>query len=138
VTLVIGPGFPLAAALGRGRLAVADPTTVPAGRYARAALTALGVWDDVAPRVAAADNVRAALVLVARAETPFGIVYRTDAMVEPRVQVVGVFPEASHPPIVYPAALTAGASSDAARVLAYLRSPAATAVFHGHGFRKPR
>ena len=100
VTLKIAPGFPLAAALGRDRLALADPAAVPAGKYARAALTALGVWDAVATRLAAAENVRAALLLVARGEAPLGIVYRTDALVEPGVvdrrHVSGVHASAHH------------------------------------------
>ena len=105
--VTIGPGFPLAAMLGDGRLAIADPVAVPAGRYAKAALTTLGVWRQLAGRVAAAENVRAALLLVARGEAPFGIVYRTDAAAEPAVRIAAAFPPESHPPIVYPMALTA-------------------------------
>jgi molybdate transport system substrate-binding protein len=135
VTLHIGPGFPLAAALGSGRLAVGDPAAVPAGLYAKAALTSLGVWNDVANRLAPAENVRAALVLVSRGETPLGIVYRTDARAEPGVKIVDVFPESSHPPIVYPAALTTHASADATKVLDYLRGPEARALFERQGFR---
>ncbi len=137
VALTIAPGFPLAAALGRSRLALADPEAVPAGRYARAALTSLGVWDSVAARIAAAENVRAALRLVARGEAPLGIVYRTDALVEPAVVDVGAFPAATHPAIVYPAALTAAASPAAAAVLAFLRGPAARRVFQAQGFSVP-
>jgi molybdate transport system substrate-binding protein len=136
--LTIAPGFGLATALGpRGRLALADPDAVPAGKYARAALTQLGVWDAVARRVAAAENVRAALALVARGEAPLGIVYRTDAIVEPAVTVVDTFPESTHPPIVYPAALTRGAAAPAARALAYLQSDAARRVFTANGFAEP-
>jgi molybdate transport system substrate-binding protein len=134
--LRIAPGFPLAATLGRQRLSMANPDSVPAGRYGRAALEALGVWADVRPKVAAANDVRAALLLVARGETPFGIVYSTDAAVEPKVRVVDTFPENTHPPIVYPAALTAESRSAAAKVfLATLREPAARAVFEKYGFR---
>jgi molybdate transport system substrate-binding protein len=137
--LTIAPGFGLAAALGtRGRLALADPEVVPAGKYARAALTQLGVWNLVAPRVAAAENVRAALALVARGEAPLGIVYRTDALVEPAVVVVDTFPESTHPPIVYPAALTRDAVPEAARVLTFLQSEPARRVFAANGFVEPR
>ncbi len=134
VTLRVAPGFNLAEALGKGRLAVADPAVVPAGRYARAALESLGAWDSVASRLAPAENVRAALLLVSRAEAPLGIVYRTDAAADPAVVVVDTFPETAHPPIVYPAALTARASARAARVLAFLRGPEARAEFTRQGF----
>jgi molybdate transport system substrate-binding protein len=135
-TLEIGPGFPLAAALGAdGRLAMADPDAVPAGKYGRAALEALGVWPTVRERVARAENVRAALLLVARGEAPLGIVYRTDATAEPGVRIVGAFPAGTHPPIVYPIAVTAGsAHADAAGYVAYLKSPAARAAFEKQGF----
>jgi molybdate transport system substrate-binding protein len=135
VELHIAPGFPLAAALGSGRLAVGDPAAVPAGLYAKAALTSLGVWNDVASHLAPAENVRAALLFVSRGETPLGIVYRTDARAEPGVKIVDVFPESSHPPIVYPAALTTHASANAKRVLDYLRGPEARALFEREGFR---
>ena len=102
----IEQGFPLARTLGNERLAVADPVTVPAGKYARAALMSLGVWDSVAAKLAPAENVRAALLLVSRGETPLGIVYATDAAADRGVTVVGEFPASTHPPIVYPAALT--------------------------------
>jgi molybdate transport system substrate-binding protein len=135
VTLVVGPHFPLAAALGtHGRLAVADPESVPAGRYARAALTALGVWDAVAPRLVRADNVRAALAFVARGEVPLGIVYETDASIDPHVSIVGVFPPDSHAPIVYPVALTRDAKPEARRFIEFLRGTAATAEFQQFGF----
>src|SRR4051794_8251941 len=100
-SLKIASRFPIRQALGGGRLAVADPAAVPAGKYARAALTTLGVWDDVKDRLAPAENVRAALLLVERGEAPLGIVYRTDAMADTRVRIVDTFPRASHPPIVY-------------------------------------
>lgn len=135
VSLTIAPNFGLAAALGSGRLAVGDPAAVPAGLYAKAALTSLGVWDSVSAHLAPAENVRAALVLVSRAEAPLGIVYRTDAIADPSVRIVDVFPESSHPPIVYPAALTTRASAAARKVLDYLHGPAARAVFEKQGFR---
>jgi len=138
VVLKIAHGFALARTLGTDRLALADPEAVPAGRYARAALTSLGVWDAVSGRIAAAVNVRAALLLVARGEAPLGIVYRTDALVEPGVVIVDAFPESTHPPIVYPAALTAGASPAAGKVLDFLRTDAARAEFEKQGFTMPR
>lgn len=133
-TLRIGPGFGLAAALGTDRLAIANTDVVPAGRYAREALTKLGVWDSVAKKLAPAENVRGALLLVSRGEAPLGIVYRTDAAVDAGVRIVDTFPESSHTPIVYPAALTAASSSAASRVLDHLKSPAARTVFEKHGF----
>ncbi|HXV01728.1 MAG TPA: molybdate ABC transporter substrate-binding protein [Caulobacteraceae bacterium] len=134
VALHIGRGMPLAAALGSGRLAVAGPD-VPAGRYARASLTALGVWPAVKDRLAAAENVRAALAFVARGETPLGIVYDTDAKVEPRVRIVGLIPDSTHPPIVYPAAVTAASRNPAARAfLNSLSNRAEAAVFRKYGF----
>ena len=135
--LRVAPGFALAAALGRGRLATADPASVPLGRYARAALTSLGVWDAVAPRLAPADTARTALALVARGEAPLGVVYATDARAEPRVRVLDVFPASSHPPILYPAALTTRAGPQAARLLAFLISPPARAVWDRLGFIRP-
>ena len=111
--LTIAPQFDLAGALGDGRLALADPDAVPAGKYGKAALTALGVWDSVADKIAPAENVRVAMEYVARGEAPYGIVYETDAKVDPGVHVVGAFPENSHPPIVYPVALTKTAAPQA-------------------------
>ncbi len=135
VRLHIAPGFNLAAALGDGRLATGDPDSVPVGRYARAALMRLGVWPQVSARLVAAENVRAALEYVARGEAPLGIVYRTDAQAESRVRVVGIFPEDTHPPIIYPVALTAGASPLAARYAAFLgSSEAAQPIFARYGF----
>ena len=137
--LTIGPRFPLAKLLGDGRLAMADPDSVPAGKYGRSALEALEVWADVAPRVARAENVRAALALVARGEAPFGIVYKTDALAEPRVRQVGEFPASSHPEIVYPAAVVATTRSKTAyEFLRHLRSIAAEAVWRRHGFERGR
>jgi len=106
VSVAIAPGFPLGKLLADGRLAMADPSSVPAGKYGKASLEALGVWKDVQSKVAGAENVRAALVLVSRGEAPFGIVYRTDAVADRGVRIVGVFPENSHPPIIYPVAVT--------------------------------
>ncbi|MEZ5318956.1 MAG: molybdate ABC transporter substrate-binding protein [Vicinamibacterales bacterium] len=137
VTLAVAPGFDLAGALDGGRLAVADPDVVPAGKYAKAALQSLGVWDSVADRLAPAEDVRAALLLVSRAEAPLGIVYRTDAAADPGVVVVDDFPAGSHPPIVYPAALTTNAAPDAARVLDCLRTPPARRIFDRWGFTDP-
>jgi molybdate transport system substrate-binding protein len=134
IKLSIEPRFPLAAALGRGRLVTGDPDSVPVGRYAREALTALGVWNDVADRLVRADSARAALAFVDRGEMPLGIVYETDALMDDRVRVVGVFPPSSHLPIVYPIALTSGARADAARFIAYIRGPEGNAVFKAHGF----
>jgi molybdate transport system substrate-binding protein len=134
IGLKVGPAFPLADALGRDRLAVADPAAVPAGKYARAALLSLGVWEAVAERLARAENVRGALLLVSRGETPLGIVYRSDALADRGVKIVDVFPESTHPRIVYPAALTATASADAGRVLAFLRAEPARRVFARQGF----
>jgi molybdate transport system substrate-binding protein len=133
--LRIGPGFPLAAALGRGRLAVGDPDLVPAGRYARAALTGLGVWPSVENRLVRTENVRVALAYVARGEVPLAIVYGSDALADRQVAVVDVFPAASHPPITYPVALTRAAGPDARAFLDYLSSPAARARFEAAGFR---
>lgn len=128
------PGFPLGKMLGNGRLALAEPDSVPAGKYAKAALEKLGVWDSVKDRLAPAANVRAALALVARGEAPLGIVYRTDAAAEPAVVVAGVFPPGSHPPIVYPVAALEGAKPSARRWLDFLEGPQARRIFEKHGF----
>ena len=137
VTLVIAPGMPLAAALGADRLAVAGPD-VPAGKYARASLTALRVWGSVEGKLARAENVRSALAFVARGETPLGIVYDTDAYLEPRVRVVGLFPDSSHPPIVYPIALVAGSrSAGAAAFVHFAESAEAKTIFARFGFISP-
>jgi molybdate transport system substrate-binding protein len=134
VKLRIAKGMPLAHALGGGRLSVAGPD-VPAGKYAKASLTTLGAWPSVQDHLAQADNVRGALAFVARGEAPLGIVYDTDAKVEPKVRIVGLFPDASHPPIVYPAALVAGpAKPSAAAFLGFLQGPEAGAIFRGYGF----
>jgi molybdate transport system substrate-binding protein len=134
IKLKIEPRFPLAAALGTGRLATGDPDSVPVGRYAREALTTLSVWNDVADRMVRADSVRSALAFVDRAEAPLGIVYETDALIDKRVRVVDVFPADSHKPIVYPLALTSVAKTDAARFVAYIRGPAGVVAFRAYGF----
>jgi molybdate transport system substrate-binding protein len=133
--LAIAPGFDLVGVLGDGRLAMGDPDHVPAGIYGRAALESLGVWQQIAPRLARADNVRAALALVARGEAPLGIVYGSDAMAEPGVRVVDTFPESSHPPIIYPVAVPAGSRHPAAATLVeFLESATAAAIFARFGF----
>src|SRR6185503_9192146 len=129
-----GPGFPISSYLKNDRIALAEPNTVPAGKYAKAALEKLGVWTQVAGRVAAAENVRAALALVARGEAPLGVVYQTDANAERGVTVAGVFPADSHPPIVYPVALLRAARPGAAAFLEFLSQPKARAIFEKHGF----
>lgn len=130
----IEPNFPLAKLLGGGRLAMADPDAVPAGKYGKAALEKLAVWSSVEDKVARAENVRAALFFVARGEAPLGIVYATDAAAEKGVKIAGVFPENTHPPIVYPIALTRGRNPAAAKFLAFLESPAAKPLFEKQGF----
>lgn len=130
----IGRGMPLAKALGDGRLAIAGPD-VPAGKYAKASLANLGVWNSVSGKLAQAENVRSALQYVARGESPLGIVYDTDAKVEPKVRIVGLFPDNTHPPITYPAAVVASSKNpDSAKFLAFMSSPKAAAIFHKHGF----
>ncbi|MDE2182593.1 MAG: molybdate ABC transporter substrate-binding protein [Alphaproteobacteria bacterium] len=134
VTLKLDRNTDLAAALGEGRLALADPNAVPAGLYAKAALQSLGLWNSVAPRIVPAENVRMALAYVARGEAPLGVVYATDARIEPRVRVVATFPRGSYPAIVYPAALIREARPGAARFLAYLKGARARDVFAKDGF----
>ena len=135
LTVEIAPGFPLAKLLGNGRLAVADPDSVPAGKYARAALEKLGVWASVEKKLARGDNVRTALNFVARGETPLGIVYQTDAYADKKVKVLAMFPADTHLLIVYPAALTAGTRHAAAPAfMAFLKSKAARAAFEKYGF----
>lgn len=136
IELEIGPGFALADALGEERLAVGEVTAVPAGRYAKAALESLGVWTSVEAKLVQAENVRAALAYVALGEAPLGIVYRTDALAEPKVRIVGEFPESTHPPIAYPMAVTesAKASKAAHAFLDWLKTPAAAAIFQKLGF----
>ena len=133
-SIAIAPHFDLLGALKGGRLAMADPDSVPAGKYGRTALISLGVWNNVVNHVVNAENVRVALAYVARGEAPLGIVYETDAKADSNVKVVGVFPESSHQPILYPAALVKDAKPEARTFLAYLASPAARAVFEKDGF----
>lgn len=135
--LRIEPKFALAKNLRQGRLAIGDPDIVPAGRYAREALLALGVWDDVKNRLVYAENVRTALTYVTRGETPLGVVYETDARIEKRVRVLDRFPENTHSPIVYPAAAVSAASPEARAFLDYLSQANARAIFRRHGFQKP-
>src|SRR5712691_2875878 len=134
-SITIGPNFPLASLLGNGRLAMADPNSVPAGKYGKAALEKLGVWSAVADRVAPAENVRAALLFVSRGECPAGIVYRTDAAADPGVRVIATFPANTHPPIIYPMALVATSTNTDAEAFAMkLRSPSAAQLFEKQGF----
>jgi molybdate transport system substrate-binding protein len=137
IKLKIEPHFALVAALGSGHLATGDPDSVPAGRYAREALTSLGVWNEVADRVARADSVRSALAFVDRGEAPLGIVYETDALIDKRVRVVDIFPDNSHLPILYPIALTRAAKPDAAKFASYLSGPAGGVAFKAYGFARP-
>lgn len=131
----IGPGFDLAGLVGSERLAMGAVDSVPAGRYGKAALEKLGLWPSLAGKVAGAESVRAALLLVSRGEAPYGIVYRTDAAADAGVKVIGTFPEDSHPPIVYPIAITADSRNpDAGAYLDFVRSPKAAALFEAEGF----
>lgn len=135
VSIEIARDFPLSDTLGDGKLAMANTDAVPAGVYGKAALTSLGVWDNVESKVAQAENVRAALLLVSRAEAPLGIVYATDAKADPGVKIIGTFPEDSHPPIIYPAAkLKVSTNADASAFLDYLSSPKAVEQFQAAGF----
>src|SRR5690242_14037249 len=132
--VTINSSLDLAGFAGEGRIATGDVRAVPVGIYAKNALQKLGLWDAVEPKLAMVGNVRAALVLVARGEAPLGIVYATDAKVEPAVKIVGVFPDVSHEPIVYPVAATRTAKPAAALYLSFLRSVAARASFERYGF----
>ncbi len=134
-TVTIGPGFDLAKLAGDGRIATGDVKSVPVGKYAKAALEKLGAWQAAEPKFAMAESVRAALTLVARSEATLGIVYSTDAKVEPGVKIVGTFPAASHPAIIYPVAATATAKPGTDAYLAFLRSTAAKTVFEKYGFK---
>lgn len=135
VSLKIAKGFDLAGAIGDSKLATGDPKSVPVGLYAQEALTNLGVWEAVSPKIAATDNVRSALAFVARGEANLGIVYKTDANSEPKVIVVDTFPADTHKPIVYPFALTASSKNpNAEAFLAYLKTPAASKIFEAEGF----
>jgi molybdate transport system substrate-binding protein len=132
--VTISPGFDLAKLAGQGRIATGDVNSVPVGKYAKAALEKLGAWEAAAPKFAMAESVRAALTLVARGEAGLGIVYATDAKVEPEVKVVGTFPADSHPPIIYPVAATTSAGPSAASYLAFLHTQAAKTIFEKYGF----
>jgi molybdate transport system substrate-binding protein len=135
IELKIGPHFPLAATLGASRLTTGDPDTVPVGRYAREALTKFGVWSDVEKRLIRADSVRSALAFVDRGEAVLGIVYATDAEIDNKVRVVGVFPDSTHLPIVYPIALTTAAQPGAVEFEDYVRSTAGDGIFRKYEFQ---
>jgi molybdate transport system substrate-binding protein len=135
VKLKIGANFPLAATLGTGKLATGDPDSVPIGRYAKQALTQLGVWAAVADKIVRADSVRSALSFVDRGEAPLGIVYETDALIDKNVRIVDTFPLDSHAPIRYPLALTTAGNAAAAKFIAYLRAPEGDAAFVHYGFK---
>ena len=132
--VTIGPGFDLAKLAGDGKIATGDVKAVPVGKYAKAALEKLGAWQAAEPKFAMAESVRAALTLVARNEVALGIVYSTDAKVEPGVKIVGTFPADSHPPIIYPVAASTNARAETAEYLAFLRSSAAKNIFEKYGF----
>jgi molybdate transport system substrate-binding protein len=134
----ITQGFDLAKLLGNGRLAVGDPSNVPAGIYAKEALQKLGVWDSVEPKLAPAADVRGALFLVSRGEAPYGIVYKTDALVDPGVRIAATFPSGTHTPILYPVAIvSASKNPDAQRFVDYQKTPAAQTIFLHYGFTVP-
>ena len=132
--VTIGPGFDLAKLAGGGRVATGDVREVPVGLYAKAVLERLGAWAAVEPKIAMSENVRVALGLVARGEAPLGIVYETDAKIEPAVKVIGAFPDNTQDPIIYPVALTETAKPDAAQYLSFLRSQTGKSVFEKYGF----
>jgi molybdate transport system substrate-binding protein len=133
--VTIAQGFDLAKLAGDGKIATGDVKAVPVGKYAKAALEKLGAWQAAEPKFAMAESVRAALALVARGEAVLGIVYSTDAKVEPGVKIVGTFPADSHPAIIYPVAATTTAKPEAAGYLAFLKTSAAKAIFEKYGFR---
>jgi molybdate transport system substrate-binding protein len=135
VTLAIGQDFPLAQALGNGRLAVADPAASAAGKYGKAALEKLGVWASLADKLAVTPDTQAALLMVSRGEAPLGIVYQTDAATDKNVKIVATFPESAHPPIIYPLAILTKSTNGVAPVyVQYLLSPKAEAFFEKRGF----
>jgi molybdate transport system substrate-binding protein len=134
IELKIAAGFPLVGALGSGRLATGDPDTVPVGRYARSALTSLGLWDEIQDRLVRADNVRSAMMFVARGEVPLGIVYTTDALVDQKVRIIDTFPASTHAPITYPAAVVNGARSEALPFVEFLGGDVARATWKRFGF----
>ena len=135
--LTLRPGVDLLPRLGaKGRIALGLTSSVPAGKYAKASFVSLGIWESLQPRVAEAENVRAALMLVARGETPLGVVYASDAQAEPAVRVLATFPETTHPPIVYPLArIAASRNPDAVAFVRWLATPAAAKIFRAHGFK---
>ncbi len=135
VSVKLAPGLDLATVLGKERLAVANPDAVPAGKYGKAALQSLGAWQGVEDKLARAENVRAALLLVSRGEAPLGIVYKTDALADKGVKMVAAFPAGSYPPVTYPAAMVAGAKSTAASaLLKFLSTPEARTTWERFGF----
>jgi molybdate transport system substrate-binding protein len=134
IELKIAPGFPLVAALDGRRLATGDPDTVPVGRYARSALTSLGLWEAIQDRLVRADNVRSAMMFVARGEVPLGIVYTTDALVDPKVRIVDAFPANTHAPIDYPVAMVNGAHAQARHFIEFLASRGAREAWKKYGF----
>src|SRR5712672_4083961 len=136
--VAIEPGFDLAKLAGYGKIATGDVKAVPVGKYAKAALEKLGAWQAAEPKYAMAESVRAALTLVARGEAVLGIVYSTDAKIEPGVKIVGTFPADSHPAIIHPVAATTTANAEAADYLTFLRSPAAKAIFERYGRSEER
>ena len=127
-------GADLGKLVGNGRLAMGNVNSVPAGKYAKAALEKLGMWPQVASKLAQAESVRAALLLVSRGEAPLGIVYQTDAASDPNVKIVATFPANSHPPIIYPIALTTKATDEAKSFFSYIKSPKAAPLFEAQGF----
>jgi molybdate transport system substrate-binding protein len=133
--VTIGPGFDLSKLAGDGKIATGDVKSVPVGKYAKAALEKLGAWNAAEPKFAMAESVRAALTLVSRGEAALGIVYSTDAKVDPGVRIVGTFPADSHSAIIYPVAATTTAKAEAADYLAFLRSTAAKTIFEKYGFK---
>lgn len=131
----IKAGMDLAGLIGAGRLAMGQVDSVPAGKYGKAALEKLGLWSSVENKVAGAESVRAALALVSRGEAPYGIVYQTDAASDPGVAIVGTFPQASHPPIIYPLAITATSKNkDVDAYYDFLKSSKAEPFFQDAGF----
>ena len=134
IELRIAPGFKLADALHGGRLSTGDPDTVPVGKYARSALVSLGLWDELQDRLVRADNVRSALMFVARGEAPLGIVYTTDALLDPKVRIVDTFPENTHAPITYPGAATIGSNNYAISFLEFLSKPESQDTWRRFGF----
>jgi molybdate transport system substrate-binding protein len=133
--VTIAQGFDLAKLAGDGKIATGDVKSVPVGKYARSALEKLGAWTAAEPKFAMAESVRAALTLVARGEANLGIVYSTDAKIEPSVKIVGTFPADSHPAIIYPVAATTTAKAETGDYLAFLKSSAAKTILEKYGFK---